>query len=135
MYFVRYIQNPVYYRKFGHNQAYSTPIQTYSIILWYIYNPGQIIQIHNPAIFKTLAHLEPKLYSKFCLGILCYNQNVVQGLHIENPAMLRMLAYLRPRAYSEPCLFKYIQAYSITTVVITLSSFFVTLILLTFQRN
>ena len=32
-------QNPVYYCKFRHIQVHSCPIQTYSAILWYIWNP------------------------------------------------------------------------------------------------
>ena len=34
-----HIQNPVYYSKFRHTQAYSRLLQIYSLILWYIQNP------------------------------------------------------------------------------------------------
>ena len=39
MYYMMHIQNLVYYRKFRHIQAYVRPIQTYSTILWHIWNP------------------------------------------------------------------------------------------------
>ena len=54
-----HIQNPVYYRKFRHIQAYLPPVQRYSGKLWHIYNPLQLLHIENPAIFRTWAYLGP----------------------------------------------------------------------------
>ena len=76
--------NHVNYRRFRHIQVYSRPIQTYSTILWYIWNPVQLLHIQNLAIFRILAFLEPNIYSKLYQSIFCHIQNAVQRSHIEN---------------------------------------------------
>ena len=77
MYCMRHIQNPDYYRKFRHIQAYSVTIQTYSAILWQILNPVFFLFIQNPAIVRILAHLESKIYSEHCKGMFWHIQNAV----------------------------------------------------------
>ena len=52
MYRMRYIQNPVYYRKFRHIQACSCPIKAYlepCVTLAYL----EPCHIQNPVIFRT----------------------------------------------------------------------------------
>ena len=124
-----HIQNPVYYCKFRHVQAYSRllrHIQPYC---------GIFKTLRNSCIFRTLPysetwHIQNTRYIhnslKLCSGIfrtLC-NARILTPCHVQNFAIFRILAYLGPEAYSEYCLFKHIQAYSIMIVVITLTFFF-----------
>ena len=57
MYCMIHIQNPAYYRKFGHSQAYSCLIKTYL-------EPCVTLAIQNSAVFRILACLESKIYSE-----------------------------------------------------------------------
>ena len=49
----------------------------YSGILWHIQNLVQLLYIQNPAIFKILAYLEPKIYFELCEDIFWHIQNAV----------------------------------------------------------
>ena len=113
-----HIQNPVYYRKFRHIQAYLRPVQRYSGKLWHIYNPLQLLHIQNPAIFRMQAYLEPKIYANFCQGIFW---------HIQNARILRTLPYSELGHIQDRVIFRilFIQAqiYSIMIVIITLTFF------------
>ena len=143
MFYMRHIQNTIYYRKFRHIHAYSRPIQTHSPILWHIQNPVQFLNMQNPFIFKILAYLVSEIYPKHCPGMLRLIQNAVYRSNIENHAIFRTLSYSQfwhtqyQRHIQNPVylgIFKHIQAYSLTIVIITLHFLF-TLILHIFQRN
>ena len=67
--------------------------------------------LRNASILRTL----PYSFSELC--------------HVQN------FGKFMTEAYSESCLVKHIPAYSIIIVIITLTFFFITLILHTFQRN
>ena len=88
--------------------------------------------IENPAVFRILGFLEPKIYSELFQGICCHIQNAVQLLNFGNPIIFRIWTCLGPKTYSEPCLFRHIHAYAIMIVTITLSF---TLILHIFHRK
>ena len=116
LYCIIHIQNPVYHHKFGHIQAYLRSIQTYSAILWHIYNSVELWHIQNPAIFKILAYLEPKtylnsrtlsrhivVYSKRCVTLACW-----EPYHIQNFVIFSISAYLE---HEVTCLYIHIQAY------------------------
>ena len=76
-----------------------------------------------------LAHLEPKIYPELCQSIsgtsktLC-NARILRTLTYFNFTIFRILGIFRPNAYSKSCLFRHIQAYSITIIIITLNFFF-----------
>ena len=80
----------------------------------------------NTGIFRT-----QDIFRTLSRHILAYPEHCVtlaywKPCHIQNFAMFRILAYLGPEAYSESYLliFRYIQAYSIMIVIITLTFFF-----------
>ena len=77
------MQKPVYYHKFIHLQAYSHPIQTYSVIVAYS-------ETSVTFIFRILAYLKHEIYLE--QGIFWYTRNAVKRLHIENPARFRTLS-------------------------------------------
>ena len=109
MYCMIHIQNPAYYRKFRHSQAYSCLTKTYL-------ESCVTLAIQNPAIFRILACLESKTYSEL-KHILAYSERCVtlayrEPCHIQNFAIFRILADLGPKVYSECCLYEHIQAYS-----------------------
>ena len=69
-----HIQNP---DMFKYSQAYSRPIQTFSVNCGIFKTPCNSCTFKNPAIFKILAYLEPNIYSKLCQGVFWCIQNAV----------------------------------------------------------
>ena len=126
MYCTRHIHNTAYYCKFRHFQPYCTYYCKFRHFQPYC----SIFRILcNSCIFRTLAYLEPKIYSEICQDIFWYIQNAMQRSHIENChiqnfTIFRILTYLGFEAYSETCLCTHIQAYLIMIVIITLTFFF-----------
>ena len=125
MYCMIHFQNPVYYWKRRHIQAYSRPVQTYSAILWHIWNPVQFLHIQDPSIFRIVAYLELKIYSEPCQGIFWHIQLTVtlafwKTCFIQNFAIFRIFGIEKLEVYSESCLFRHVQTYS---VMITLTFF------------
>ena len=86
-----HIQNPVYYRKFRHIQAYSRPVQTYSPINCGIldfcvtFAYSEPYHILKPGIFRTRDILRTllKVYSDI--------QCTTKRSHIENLVIFRTL--------------------------------------------
>ena len=106
MYCMIHIQNPAYYRKFRHSQAYSCLIKTYL-------ESCVTLAIQNPAVFRILACLESKIYSELKVySERCVTLAYREPCHIQNFAIFRILAYLELKVYSESCLYGHIQAYS-----------------------
>ena len=104
MYCMTHIQNPVYYRKFRHIQAYLRPIQPYSVIP----TPHSAICSHvvkylEPCI--TLSYSKPyhihnsNVYSELFQDLFWHIQNAVQRSLFGNSAIFRILAYLGPKGW------------------------------------
>ena len=120
MYYMRNIQNRVYYCKFRHTQAYSHPIQTYSAILWHILN---CVFIQNPAIvieswhFQNLRYIQNTvkayfgIFRKLCNSPIFRTLSYSELCHIQNFGHEDPI--LGPMAYSESCLFRHMTYSSI----------------------
>ena len=119
MYYITLIQNPLCCSKFRHIQAYSRPMQTYSVILWH----SQC----NSCVFKILPYSE--------------------SWHIQNPRYIQNMAYPEYGSYIQSsCIFRTIRILIIfifqeysgifnNDSYSNINFIFFTLILHTFQRN
>ena len=126
-----HILNLVYDHKFRHIHAYSRHIKTYLEPCVTLAYSGPC-HIQNPDITGTY-----DTFRTLSRNILAYSEHCVTS-HIENPAIFRTLLYSEFWHIHNPVYigtFRYIQAYSIMIVIITLTFFFFALILHTFQQN
>ena len=107
MYYMKHIQNPVYWGKFSGVLASYSDI--FSHIVAYFKKP-----LCNSCIFRILAYLEP--------------------CHIQDPGIFRTLPYSEPELHQNPVylgIFRHIQCDSYNNI----GFLFFTLILYAFQRN
>ena len=118
-----HIQNPIIVN--------SDTFRHIHILLWHI-QPycGVFRTLCNSYIFRTLsfrilAYLRAQdIFRTLSRHILAYSECCAtfaywEPFHIQNFTIFRILAYLGPEAYSESCLYRHIQAYSTTVVIIT----------------
>ena len=146
MYFMRDIQSPSISRtlSFIVNSDISRHIHVLfrHIELYF----GIFRSLSNSYIFRTLPYSKSwniwnVRYNQnpftTCFGIfrkLC-NPRILRSHHLQNFAIFRILACLGLQTYSESCLYRHIQSYSVTIMIIKLTFFFLQSNLKTFQQN